>query len=297
MELRQLRYLVAVADEASFTRAAERLHVAQPGVSAQIRRLEAELGRSLLDRGARTVRPTAVGAAVLQYARAAIAAADAVRRTVDELEGLLRGRVAVGTVTSFSADVPGVLADFHEEHPAVEITLVEQDSATLLDGLHTGGLDVALVSLAGPPPAGIAVELVTDEGFVAAVGPGDALAGRASVALGALRERDLICLPHGTGLRAVLDAACAEAGWQPRVAFEASDPFMLARLAVRGLGVAIVPESVPPGVEGLHALALTRPRLRGQLALAWRADGPSSPAAQALIATARDALALSPARG
>jgi DNA-binding transcriptional LysR family regulator len=297
MELRQLRYLVAVVDEAGFTRAAERLHVAQPGVSAQIRRLEAELGRPLLDRGARGVRPTAVGAAVLAHARAAIAAADAVRRTVDELEGLLRGHVGVGTVTSFSADLPGLLAVFHARHPAVEITLGEDDSASLLEGLRGGRLDLALVSLAGAPPAGVAVEVVTDEGFVAAVGPGDPLAGRAEVALAELRERDLICLPRGTGLRAVLERACAGAGWQPRIPFEASDPFMLARLAARGLGVAILPESVPAAVEGLHALALTRPRLRGQLALAWRADGPTSPAADALIAAARAALALSPARG
>ena len=297
MELRQLRYLVAIADEGSFTRAAERLHVAQPGVSAQIKRLEAELGHSLLDRGARTARPTEIGAAVLVHARAAVAAADAVGRTVDEFAGLLRGRVAVGTVTSFSADVPGVLATFHERHPAVEITLGEEDSATLLDGLRAGRLDLALVSLAGAPPPGIAVEVVTDEGFVAAVGAGDPLAERTEVALGMLRERDLICLPQGTGLRAVLDTACADAGWRPRIAFEASDPFMLARLAARGLGVAILPESVPPQVEGLHALALTRPRLRGQLALAWRSDGPSSPAARALVAAAREALALSPARG
>jgi DNA-binding transcriptional LysR family regulator len=297
MELRQLRYLVAIADEGSFTRAAERLHVAQPGVSAQIKRLEAELGHTLLERGARSVRPTEIGAAVLAHARAAVAAADAVGRTVDEFAGLLRGRVAVGTVTSFSADVPGVLAAFHERHPAVEITLGEQDSATLLDGLRAGRLDLALVSLASAPPPGIAVEVVTDEAFVAAVGAGDPLADRTEVRLAALRERDLICLPRGTGLRAVLDAACAEAGWQPRIAFEAGDPFMLARLAVRGLGVAILPESVPAQVEGLHPVALTRPRLRGQLALAWRADGPSSPAARALIAGAREALALSPAGG
>src|SRR5437016_2911419 len=114
MELRQLEYFVAVAEEANFTRAAGRLHVAQPGVSAQIRRLERELGEELLDRSERAVRVTDVGAAVLGYARAALAAVDGARRAVDELTGLVRGHVAVGTVTSHNAGLPSLLASFHE---------------------------------------------------------------------------------------------------------------------------------------------------------------------------------------
>src|SRR5215218_4902710 len=101
MELRQLEYLVAVVDHGGFTRAAERLHVAQPGISAQIRRLEAELGQELLDRSGRRVRPTAAGDAVLPYARAALQAVRGVRQAIDEVSGLLRGHVAVGTVTSY----------------------------------------------------------------------------------------------------------------------------------------------------------------------------------------------------
>src|SRR3954466_14927911 len=123
MELRQLEYFVTVVEEAGFTRAAARLHVAQPGVSAQIRRLERELGQELLDRSGRSVRLTEVGAAVLPYARAALAAVDGVPLAVDERTGLLRGQVAIGTVTSHSFDLPGLLADFHEDHPAVQITL------------------------------------------------------------------------------------------------------------------------------------------------------------------------------
>ncbi|MGZ3585118.1 MAG: LysR family transcriptional regulator, partial [Ktedonobacterales bacterium] len=102
MELRQLEYFVAVAEEASFTKAAARVHAAQPGVSAQIRQLERELGQDLFDRTGRTVRLTAVGAAVLPYARAALEAVAAARLAVDELTGLLRGRVAVGMLTACS---------------------------------------------------------------------------------------------------------------------------------------------------------------------------------------------------
>ncbi|WP_207755988.1 LysR family transcriptional regulator [Nonomuraea cypriaca] len=124
MELRQLEYFVAVAEEAGFTRAAARLHVAQPGVSAQVRQLERELGETLFDRSGRTVRLTAVGEAVLPYARAALAAVDGMRQVVDEHTGLLRGHVVMGGVAAPTVlDLPGMLAGFHERHPAVEISL------------------------------------------------------------------------------------------------------------------------------------------------------------------------------
>ena len=116
MELRQLEYFVAVTEEAGFTRAAARLHVAQPGVSAQIRQLERELGQPLFDRSGRTVRLTEAGEAVLPYARAALAAVDGARRAVDELTGLLRGHVTIGTIDWIqSLDLPGLLAGFHHE--------------------------------------------------------------------------------------------------------------------------------------------------------------------------------------
>src|SRR5664280_3481936 len=104
MELRQLEYFVAVVEEASFTKAALRVHVAQPGVSAQVRRLERELGQELLDRSGRTVQPTAAGVAVLPYARAALADAAGVRLAIDELTGLTRGHLTIGTVTSISPE-------------------------------------------------------------------------------------------------------------------------------------------------------------------------------------------------
>ncbi len=293
MELRQLEYLVTVTEEASFTKAAAKLHVAQPGVSAQIRQLERELGQDLLDRSGRTVRPTDVGAAVLPYARAALAAVAGARQAVEELAGLVRGHVAVGTVTSLgqAVDLAGLLADFHHSHPAVEIGLIEDTSDNLLQALLTGRLDVAVVSLAGELPPGIGVQVVVDEPFVVAVAPGDPLAARTSITLDALAGRPLMCLPRGTGLRTVVDLACAAAGFRPRIAFEAADPTVLAQFAIRGLGVAILPESLARSYPGeLHAVNLVRPKLRGRLALAWRAEGPSGPAARALVRQARAAL-------
>lgn len=293
MELRQLEYFVAVAEEASFTRAAERVHVAQPGVSAQVRRLERELGHDLLDRSARTVRLTDVGAAVLPYARAALDAVAGARSAVDELAGLVRGRVTVGMVTACTfRGLFELLAGFHRDHPGVEVTLSEASSDRLIADVGEGRLDLALVGLAGPDsaPAGVEVGVVADEALVAAVADRHPWAGRAAIDLADLRDRALICLPPGSGLRSCLDQACARAGFEPDVALEASSPAVVAELAVEGLGVAVLPES-SRGTPGLHTLAIG-PEVRGQLALAWRAGGPASPAARALVGQARDTLAV-----
>ncbi|MBO2447231.1 LysR family transcriptional regulator [Actinomadura barringtoniae] len=290
MELRQLEYFVTVTEEASFTRAADRLHVAQPGVSAQIRQLERELGQPLLDRSGRGVKLTEVGAAVLPHARAALASVAAVRGAVDEFAGLLRGHVTIGAVDSMTVlDMPGLLAGFHRDHPDVEITLTEEGLTTeLMDGLRAGGLDLAIVSLGSEDPPGLDIQVVIDTPVVAAVARDDPFAGRDEITLAELEERALICLPRGTGLRMVFDEACAAARVKPRVAFEASDPPTLARLAERGLGVAILPEVAARHPDSrVHPLAIAGARLRGRIALAWRAEGPISPAARALIARAR----------
>ncbi len=290
MELRQLEYFVAVTEEAGFTRAAARLHVAQPGVSAQIRQLERELGQPLFDRSGRTVRLTEAGELVLPYARAALAAVHGARRSVDELTGLLRGHVTIGTFDWVAAlDLPGMLADFHRDHPNVEITVTQHDSATLADRLRAGLVDLAFLSIGDEPPEGLATELVFEQDLVAAAAPGHPLAARATTTLRGLAEHALISLPRGTGVRAVLDRACAAAGLRPRVAFEAGEPPVLAELAARGLGVAVVPESAARAfADGLHVLPIVRPRLRGRVVLAWRAEGPRSPAARALTARARE---------
>lgn len=288
MELRQLEYFVAVAEEANFTRAAVRVHVAQPGVSAQIRQLEHELGQPLFDRTGRTVRLTEAGAAMLPYARAALEAVAGARFAVDELIGLVRGRVAVGMLTACSiVALFDLLESFHQRYPAIDLTLSEANSDHLIEALQSGKLDMALVALAAVPPPGIASLVIIDEPFVAAVLHNDPLAASATIPLEALQERALISLPQGTGQRASLDTACAAAGLHPRIAFEASSPNVLAQLAARGLGVAILPESIARAHPELHSLAIAHPGLRGTIELAWRAEGPISPATRALIHHAR----------
>jgi DNA-binding transcriptional LysR family regulator len=284
MELHQLEYLVAVAEEASFTKAAARVHIAQPGVSAQIRRLERELGHALFDRSGGSVRVTDAGAAVLPLARAALAAVHEIADAAEQLRGSMRGRVAVGMMTSCPPNVvTGTLAAFHEQHPGVEISLVEAPSADLIAGLRGGAIDVAVIGFASSVGRGIQVAVINDDVMVAAVAPSNGLARRTGVSLRALVEHELICLPPGAGIRASLDEGCAAAGVQAKIPLEASNPEVVGELAARGLGVAVLPESYARTRDDLHLVRITRPTLRGRVGVAWRTDGRLSPAATALI--------------
>ncbi|MFD4433809.1 LysR family transcriptional regulator [Nocardia sp. NPDC058497] len=299
MELRQLRYFVTVVDEGGFTRAAERLHLTQPGLSAQIRQLERELGQRLLDRGARTVTPTEVGTAVLEHARAALAAADRIGETVQEFAGLLRGHVRLGVISGAATeefDVAGVLADFHHDHPQVGISLTEDTAERMLAALERGELDIALVGLTGAAPdPGISLEVILETPLVAAVAigaPADPAESAGTITLTALTDRRLICLPVGTGLRGVFERSCAAAGFTPHIAFEAAAPPLLLRLAARGLGTAIVPALTPAEATAfaVRALTIVEPRIHGRLAIAWRTDRPGGPAAKVLLGQMRIAL-------
>jgi DNA-binding transcriptional LysR family regulator len=292
MELRQLEYLVTVVEEASFTRAAARLHVAQPGVSAQIRQLERELGQTLLDRTSQGVRLTEAGAAVLPYARAALAAVPGARQAADELSGLLRGHLTIGTVGSISSpdvDVPALLAGFHADHPGVDISLIVGTSDELLAAVRTGEIDLAFAGLGSTAPADIGIHVLTSEPLAAVVVRTDPLAAQSVIALTALAGRTLIALPRGTGLRSCIDDACLAAGFTPSIALEAADPRVVAELAARGLGVGIVPRAVAQADRRLHAVTIDPPALVGRIALAWRTEGPASPAARVLTARVRAA--------
>ncbi|MET8874512.1 LysR family transcriptional regulator [Nocardia sp. NPDC004604] len=295
MELRQLRYFVTVVEEANFTRAAARLHLAQPGLSAQIRQLERELGQQLLDRGSRAVTPTEVGAAVLSHARAALAATERITATVDEFTGLLRGHVRVGSISGTATedfDIAAVLADFHDDHPQVGISLTEDTSERMLAAVRNGELDIALIGLTGAEiGADIGIDVVLDTPVVAADRSSNTADdnGHTAIALTELREHPLICLPRGTGIRGVFDRACAAAGFEPDIAFEAAAPPLLLRLAARGLGIAVVPAltAAEAAAFGVRVRPIIEPELHGRLALAWRRDRPGSPAAKVLLGQLR----------
>ncbi len=294
MELRQLEYFVAVAEEANFTRAAERVHVSQSGVSAQVRQLERDLRAPLIDRSGRVATLTAAGAAALPHARATLAAAAAVRQAVDDVTGLLSGRIVVGMVTACTvAPLFDALAAFHLAHPGIEIALVEGNSDWLVEQVRTGAADVALIGAAGTAPEGLDALTIVSEGLVAAVPPGHPLAGREAVTLAEVTRYPIISLPPGTGVRAVFDQDCAAQGRRPDIAFQASAPAAVADLASRGLGVAILTETMAAGFSArLTAVVIKDIVTTALLALVWaRAE---SPALRELLVQSRQAFAPQP---
>ncbi|MFD5133319.1 LysR family transcriptional regulator [Streptomyces olindensis] len=290
MELRQLEYFVAVAEERNFTRAAERVHISQSGVSAQIRQLERELGAELFDRSARTATLTAAGRAALDHARAALAAAGAVEQAVGEVTDLIRGRLGVGMIIGCTlTPLFDALSAFHRAHPGVELSLLEDNSDRLVEAVRDGTVDLALVGTAGTPE-GLESLTVISERLVAAVPAGHPLARQRRVLLGDLADHPLVCMPPGTGLRTVFDRACAAQGLRPVIALQASAADAVADLAARGLGVAVLSESMTAGHRG-HLVArtiddVTTPAL---LALVWRSS--HGPAVRELLAHSRRAFA------
>jgi DNA-binding transcriptional LysR family regulator len=294
MELRQLEYFVAVAEDANFTRAAERVHVSQSGVSAQIRQLERDLGAPLIDRSGRVATLTGAGAAALPHARAALAAAAAVRQAVDEVTGLLSGRIVVGMVTACTVTpLFDALAAFHLAHPGIEIALLEGNSDWLIERVRTGAADLALIGAAGAPPGGLDALTIVSEGLVAAVPHGHPLAGRGAATLAEVTGYPIVSLPAGTGVRAVFDQSCAAQGRRPDIALQATAPGAVADLAGRGLGVAILSKTMAAGFSGqLTAVAIEDIVIPSLLALIW-APG-ESPALRELLVHSRQAFTRRP---
>jgi DNA-binding transcriptional LysR family regulator len=277
MELRQLEYLVAVAEEANFTRAAQRVHISQSGVSAQIRQLEHELGATLIDRSARTATLTDAGKAAVEHARAALSAAAAVRQSVDEVNGLLRGHLTVGMVTACTITALfDALAAFHRGHPGVTITLVEDNSAALTDRVRAGTAEIALIGASGEPLPGLAALPLVSERLVAAGAP-NYFTERPGLTLAGLTAFPLICMPRGTGIRTVFDQACAAGGVRADIALEASAPTAVADLAARGLGVAILSQTIAASLGGrLRVRLIEDVRTPALLSLVWKpAPGPA----------------------
>jgi len=291
MELRQLEYFIAVAEEANFTRAAERVHISQSGVSAQIRQLENELGARLIDRSGRSATLTTAGAAALVHARAVLASVDDVRQAVDDVTELIRGRLVVGMVTACTVTpLFDALSAFHLSHPGVDITLYEDSSDRLVAAVRTGASDLALVGAAGEPPAGLEALSIMSEPVVAAVPAGHPLAGRREVTLAELGTFPIVSMPAGTGIRAVFDRACVDRGIQPDITLQASAPDAVADLAIRGLGIAILSASMAASHDGrLIALAIEDIQEPAVLALVWSAT--PSPALRELLLHGRAAFA------
>jgi LysR family transcriptional regulator, transcription activator of glutamate synthase operon len=283
MELRQLRSVEAVARHRHFTRAAEELHVAQSALSHQIRRLEQELGTPLFARTSRRVTPTEAGHAIAARARRVLAEVEGARAEVDELRGVLRGRIWIGPLLpAGGVDVPGLLARFSQAHPGVEVGLREGVAADMLRLLAADELDAAFCLLAGEIPDDLAVEPLSHDEVVAAFAP-ERAPPAPHVDVADLAQHQIVAPRRGSAITTVLAQRFADAGESLRLALESGDPFLLRSLAARGFATAILPRSLT-ALEGpaLEVRSL-RPAAQLPVALVWRRERNAPPAARAFI--------------
>lgn len=277
MELRRLRYFVAVAEELHFRRAAERLHLAQPALSQQVRKLEVELGVELLHRTKRGVALTSPGAIFLGEARRLLRQADDAARTAREAHAGAAGRLRLGRVAdAVPAVLPRAIVAFAGRYPGVEIVPETVPARRAVEEVRSGRLDIAVVGLP-VPAAGLRVVPVAIEHTVAAVADRHLLSGRASIPLGALGETPLVLLPRPTN-PAFYDsviAGCRAAQISPQLIDTVEPQVEHALLLVAsGIGVALLPSSVADRYRtvGVSFRPLEPPAPTTELALVVRAD-------------------------
>jgi DNA-binding transcriptional LysR family regulator len=292
MEVHQLRYALAVADAGSFTAAARALHVSQSGVSAQVARLEHELGLHLFERGARTVTATPAGDQLLVRMRGALAAIEDIQATADQHLGLLRGSARIGAVAGLSWPAfLDALAGLRAQHRELEISLTEGLSLHLQRQVVDGELDVAVVSWARSPQAGLASWVAVEEHVTAVVSDTHPWAVRTSLSAADLLDGEVICMSRGTGMRAAYEAMMRAEGHPAPVAWEVTLPSTVRALAERGLGVGIVTSSsADPSADLVH-LPIRSRHATSQLGVIWRDHPPPGPPTEAVVTSLRRHLA------
>lgn len=242
MEIHQLRYVCAIADTGTFSRAAEHCQIAQPSLSQQIRKLEEDLGAKLFDRLGRSVRLTEAGRAFLPHARAILDQIDVARTSVADKHADLHGSVAVGVIPTVAPYLlPRYTAAFAKQYPDAKLRIVEETTAVLVEGLRDLSIDVAILAL---PLRYKDLELfpIRTEPLFAALRRGDPRASAGSLALKDLRGEPFVMLRDGHCFRDLSIGACAHARVTPKIAFESGQFSSLLGMVAAGVGVSLIPE-------------------------------------------------------
>lgn len=246
MDLKKLRYFIAVAEELHFNRAAQKLNMTQPPLSQQIQVLEDELGVKLLERTKRQVRLTTAGAIFLEESRNIVAHLErSIKMTQLASEGKI-GNLSIGFVDSAAGGMMvNVIKKYRERFPDVQVTLSEMTSAEQLKALHDGEIDVGFHRLLDPSKH-ITTRLFTNESLVAVLPKTHPLADQPTVSLHSLREEPFILSPHhmGASFHDLIVDFCRQHGFQPRIVQEAVQMYTIVNLAAAGIGISIVPSSV-----------------------------------------------------
>jgi LysR family hydrogen peroxide-inducible transcriptional activator len=274
VNLRDLEYLVAVAEHGHFGRAAAACYVSQPTLSTQLKKLETELAVALIERNPRRVVLTAAGEQVVARARVILAEADAIKGIARHARDPRSGRLRLGVFPTLAPYLlPHVVPDLRRRFPDLELLLVEEKTEVLLDLMRTGRLDAAVLALPVADPT-LHREMLFREDFLLAVPAGHRLADAERVDLEALESEHLLLLADGHCLRDQALAVCQLAGAREYVGFQATSLETLRHMVAAGVGVTLMPElSVRPPVpkqDGIRLLRFTDPAPHRDVGLFWR---------------------------
>jgi DNA-binding transcriptional LysR family regulator len=292
VDSRQLEYFVAVAEELSFTRAAQRLFTVQSSVSAAIRTLEADLKTTLFDRSTRRVRLSVAGQALLPEAKAALEALDRARAAVEEASSGLRGNVRIGTLARLSlVNLADLLGTFHRLYPLVDVQVATSPtgSSGLADDVRHGRLDIALLGLPQPELSGLEMRTIAQVPFVALVPAAHRLAGQSAVRLADLAGERFVDMPAGFGNRTMVDRAFDAIGMPRRLQVEVPELTTVPDYVRAGLGVAVVPDIELADEPSVARLALADGALTWTLSVVTAAGRQPSRAVTALVELITDA--------
>lgn len=296
MELQQLRYAVAIAEEQSFTRAAQRCFVVQSALSRQIKSLESELGVRLFARTSRKVEVTPAGEAFVQQARLCLQAAERAKTSAAAAHGDIRGALTIGVIPTMTAvDVAAVLGAFRRGYPEVGVHVRTGSSDEFLRRIAAGELDVGFLGLAeGVTPQGVQTRELSRERLVAVLAEGHRLAERRRLRLEDLADEPFVDFPEGSSGREQSDLAFDRAGLRREVSFEVNTADLLTGLVRQGLGAALVAPSVAREAPGCVCISVSDGPVRVEY-LAWDSFNPS-PAAQAFVDSVPTPTANTPCR-
>ena len=283
MELQQLRYAVAIAEEQSFTRAAERCFVVQSALSRQIKSLESELGVRLFARTSRKVEVTPAGEAFVKQARLCLQAAERAKASAAAAHGQIRGSLTIGVIPTVTAvDIAAVLGAFRRSYPEVGVHVRAGGSDEFLRRIAAGELDVGFLGLAeGVTPQGVQTQELSRERLVAVLAEGHRLAGQHRLRLKDLADEPFVDFPEGSSGREQSDLAFDRARLRREVSLEVNTADLLTGLVRQGLGVALVAPSVAREAPGCVCIPVSDGPVRVEY-LAWDSFNPS-PAAQAFV--------------
>ena len=278
MELYQLEYFLEAARQRNFTRAAARLHLAQAALSEQIRKLEAELGAPLFNRGRRETLLTAAGETLRQHAEALLERANSAKQAVRNIVGLQGGRLSIGAIPSVSACVlPSVIAAFRKKYPLVELALYEGTSEAIAQWVESGRVEFGIVQL--PTTSGkFDEEILFNEPFIALIPKSHTASKQNIISLSKLSTEPFI-LYRGRARDSAL-TACRAAGFEPRIACESTELETIRSLVAAGLGIAILPKlATQQSTTGCVAVRLRGNPVERQVAILGRAGHAPSPSA------------------